>query len=238
MNAVRIGFVTGLTAEAQIAARSGGVVRAGGGTPAGAERAARLLVAEGAQALVSFGLAGGLDPVLRPGTLVVPVEVAENGSVFSADADLAARFGGLTPHRLLAGDVIVPDAAAKQAARALGAHAVDLESGAVARVAREHALPFAIVRAICDPAERDLPPAATVALDQKGAIGLVRVLGSILVQPSQLRTLIALGGDVARARKTLVSVIEAFSRAPPAGPADSPDVDPASPPPASLPTLG
>jgi adenosylhomocysteine nucleosidase len=170
------------------------------------------LVAEGAQALVSFGLAGGLEPALRPGDLILPREIVEHGVVFIADAALAARFGGLTLHRLLAGDVVVPDAASKRAARALGFDAVDLESGAVARVAQEHGLPFAVVRAICDPAERDLPPAAMVGLNQKGAIALVRVLGSLFRYPGQLRDLIALGGDVTRARKTLLRAVDRFSR--------------------------
>ena len=222
MNAVLIGFVTGLTAEARIAAGCGGLARAGGGTPAGAEAAARQLIAQGATALVSFGLAGGLDPALRPGALIVPAEIVENGSVFPAHPALAARFGGLTPHRLLAGDVVVPDAAAKRAARTLDVHAVDLESGAVARVAMEHGLPFAVVRAVCDPAERDLPPAATVALDQKGAIGLMRVLGSLLRHPGQLSALMALGRDMARARKTLLAVVEQFSRTLSANPAGNP----------------
>src|SRR3954452_1559725 len=179
-----VGFVTGLTAEARIAARCG-LVRAGGGFPAGAEMAARQLVAEGARALVSFGLAGGLDPALRPGDLIIPGEVLEHAVVFAADPGLGARFGGLTAHRLLAGDVVVQSAAAKRAARSIGVDAVDLESGAVARVAQDHGLPFAVVRAICDPAERDLPPAATVAVDQKGANGLMRVVGLLLRPPGQ-----------------------------------------------------
>lgn len=231
-----IGFVTGLTAEARIAARSGSPVCAGGGTPYGAEHAARRLVAEGVQALVSFGLAGGLDPDLRPGALVVPVSVVENGVTYTADPALAARFGGPTPHRLLAGDVVVPDAVSKRAARSIGVAAVDLESGAVARVAAEHGLPFAVVRAICDPAERDLPPAAMVALDKKGAIGLMRVLGSLLRHPSQFGTLLALGGDVARARQTLIAAVEAFSPVPPEDPTDSLGVDPGAPPPAATST--
>ncbi len=211
MSAPIIGLVTGLTAEARIAARCGGLVRAGGGTPAGAELAARQLVTEGAEALVSFGLAGGLDPALRPGALVVPAEVIDAGVIFAADHVLSARFGGVTGHRLLAAEAVVTDTASKRrAAQANGAQAVDLESGAVARVAAEHGLPFAVVRAICDPAERDLPAAALIALDQKGAIGLLRVLGSLLRQPSQLPSLLGLARDTARAQRTLIEVAGAF----------------------------
>nr|WP_294560598.1 hypothetical protein [uncultured Rhodopila sp.] len=203
-----IGFVTGLAAEARIAARFGGAVAIGGGTPAGAAEAASRLVRDGATALVSFGLAGGLDPALRPGMVVVPDMVVAGGRRFVADASLAARFGGLTGHCLLAGDAIAADAAAKRALMvATGAQAIDLESGSVARVAESHGLPFAVVRAICDPAERDLPPAALIALDQSGAIGLLAVLRSVARRPGQIPGLLALGRDAARARRGLVGVV-------------------------------
>ncbi len=179
-----IGFVTGLAAEAALR-----------------------LERDGATALVSFGLAGGLDPALRPGMVVVPDTVLAGGRRFAADARLAARFGGLTGHCLVAGDAIVADAAAKRALfAATGAQAIDLESGSVARVADEHGLPFAVVRAICDPAERDLPPAALVALDHGGAIGLLAVLRSVARRPGQIPGLLALARDAARARRGLVGV--------------------------------
>ena len=57
--------------EARLARRLGFRIATGGGTRDGAETAARLLVAEGALALVSFGLAGGLQPPLHSGKVLV-----------------------------------------------------------------------------------------------------------------------------------------------------------------------
>jgi adenosylhomocysteine nucleosidase len=197
-----LGIVTGLTAEARLA-RPLGLVRAGGGLPAGAMAAAEFLVSQGVAGLVSFGLAGGLDPALRPGAIVVPARVREDGQDHATDAALAARFGTPTG-MLLAGDAVVADAAEKaRLFAATGALAIDLESGAVARVAARHALPFCVLRAICDPAERSLPPAALVALDGRGAIGLLRVLLAVARQPGQVPALIALGRDAAAARAAL-----------------------------------
>src|SRR3712207_2397214 len=51
-----------------------------------------------------------------------------------------------------------------------GAALVDLESLAVARVCRDHGRPFAVLRAVADPAERALPPAALAGLDEAGRI--------------------------------------------------------------------
>ncbi|MCH8952346.1 MAG: hypothetical protein IID49_09510, partial [Proteobacteria bacterium] len=51
-----------------------------GARPDRAEAEARRLVAGGCRVLLSWGVAGGLDPALRPGELVIPAEiVAEDG---------------------------------------------------------------------------------------------------------------------------------------------------------------
>ena len=176
----------------------------GGGWPAGAEAAAERLVARDVEGLVSFGLAGGLDPTLRAGALVVPAMVLEAGRGFATDPGLSARFGGVMPLRALAGSDVLADPAAKRTAwQASGASIVDLESGAVAQVAARHGLPFAVVRAVCDPAGRTLSPLALAALDAQGRIGAGRVLASLLRHPWQLPGLIALAGDAWRARAAL-----------------------------------
>ena len=182
-------------------------MQTGGGTPAGGVAAATRLIQQGATALVSFGLAGGLDPSLRPGTLIVASHVLSDGEALPADGALAALFGGASGHTILAGTRVVADAIAKQRLfAATGAHAVDLESGPVGRIAIAHGLPFAAVRAICDPAKRTLPPAALVALNPAGRIGPMHLIRSIVQQPRQIGGLLALAWDAARARRVLISL--------------------------------
>jgi adenosylhomocysteine nucleosidase len=143
--------------------------------------------------------------------VVVPSVVLSEGEKLFTDSNLAERFGGLTGHAVLAGATVVADAAAKRALFATtGAQAVDLESGAVARIAMAYGLPFVVVRAICDPAETDLPPAALLALDSSGRIGLTAVLNSVFRGPGQIRGLITLARDAGRARRTLITVSDRF----------------------------
>ena len=66
-----------------------------------------------------------------------------------------------------------------------------------------HGLPFAALRAICDPATRDLPPAALIALNAAGAISLPDIARSIARQPSQIIGLLMLARDAAAARSAL-----------------------------------
>ena len=69
--------------------------------------------------MVSFGLAGGLDPVLRPGTVIVPSCVLSDGETLATDPPLAACFGGQTGHMILSGATVVPEAAAKRRCKRL-----------------------------------------------------------------------------------------------------------------------
>jgi adenosylhomocysteine nucleosidase len=189
-------------------------VAVGGGTSAGAKIAARSLANAGIDSLLSFGLAGGLDPALRPGTLIVASSVIAGGVQHPTDPWLSRVLGGTTPHVVLDAETIVPGVAAKRCLRLrTSAAAVDLESGAVACVAAARGMPFAVLRAICDPAERALPPAALAALDAHGVIGMWRVIASVAARPGQLPTLLALARDAAAARRSLVARVSEITRA-------------------------
>ena len=156
-------------------------------------------------ALISFGLAGGLDPALRPGALLIPRVVATGDGDYAADATLLAGLRGPTIERLLGGSAIAAHPAEKHRLwREHEAAAIDLESGALARAAAAAGLPFAVLRAVCDPAERHLPPAAAAALDQAGAIAGLRIARSVLRGPRQIPGLVALARDAASARRALL----------------------------------
>jgi adenosylhomocysteine nucleosidase len=201
-------FLVGFAAEAKIARRSGWPVAIGGGSPAGAARAVEQLLQAGARGIVSFGLAGGLDPALPAGTLIVPDAVIANGRVWRTDAALSERLGGKTGHLCLGLDHVVALREDKRRlGRETGAALADMESGAVATAASASGIPFAVLRAICDSADTSLPPAALVALDSAGHIAPARLARSILTNPGQIGTLISLAQDAAAARRALRSRI-------------------------------
>lgn len=108
--------------------------------------------------------------------------------------------------------MITTRAAKQQAWEDTGALAADLESGAVAQAAFDHGLPFAVLRVVCDPADRDLPPAAITALDADGRIRPAALLRSLARYPRQLPALIALGREAGLARAALMAQVAAIGR--------------------------
>ena len=167
----RLVLVCGLAAEARIAARDDLPVIMGGGD--GPTLAATLAaLGPDVPALLSFGVAGGLDPLLRPGNLRVATEVVIDGERIAADASwrttLAAALA--VPGVVFAGsDTIVADVAAKATLHAsTDAACVDMETHIVAREARRRGIPWAAIRAVTDPAERALPHAAAVGMRPDG----------------------------------------------------------------------
>ncbi len=207
-----LGIVVGLEAEARLARRLGALVEVGGGDAEGAAAATARLIGQGVRSLLSFGLAGGLDPSLSPGTLLVPDVVLSRDGHWPTHPPLSAELGRVGG-ALFSGGAVVASAAAKRALfERTGAAAVDLESAAVAEQAARHAIPFAVLRAICDPAGRSLPQAALVALDSAGKIGPWRVARSALAHPRELAALIVLAADAARARRALSRRVITISR--------------------------
>jgi len=193
----------------------GGMLLAVGGIGvAAAAAAAQQLVDAGAAALVSWGMAGGLDPSLEAGAVCLPDEViAPDGTHYATAREWRETLAPLIAagQRVAAGSLltsVLPLAtlSAKGAARRdTGAVAVDMESSAVAQTARTHGLPFIAVRAIVDTAKDVVPPAVSAA-SETGQVRIGRLLVGLLRSPSDLVPLLRLATRYRAATGSLQAV--------------------------------
>jgi adenosylhomocysteine nucleosidase len=218
----RPGIITGLASESACLDRGaeGGPLayRLSGADSARALAGARELIAEGCDGLVSFGMAGGLDPALTPGTLVVADEViASEGRRFACHATWAEALRDASQPAVMgalaAATTAVCSPAEKGALRAeTGALAVDMESGAVALAAAEAGLPFVALRVVADPADAAVPAWIMTALDERGEPRMGAFLAALARHPLDLFRLVALAFHSRKALARLGGVAASLSR--------------------------
>ena len=178
-----LGVVTALPQERAWLAGAVGdadlVVELSGIGTRAASKAAWRLVKRGATCLASWGSAAGLDPSCVAGTVVLPRTVVLPGEgAYDTDRAWHRRLierlenhvplsTGLLIHSV---ELLQTPAAKRQLFRQEGAVAADMESGAVARLAAEHELPFVAIRVVLDAAGTSLPRAIAASTDEEGRL--------------------------------------------------------------------
>jgi len=180
-----------------------------------AKSASELLVAKGANRLISWGCAAALSESLKPGDLILADELIDAGNVVMATSadwlayakNSLAKFVVIQSGRLAESTSIVSSSKEKKRLHSTtGAIALDMESVAVARVAKQHTLPFLTIRVIADPVNMNLPRAINYSLNNQGEMVLRKLLLFLFLHPAELPGLIKLGLHFNAAKKTLKSI--------------------------------
>ncbi len=225
--------VTGLAAEARIAAGAGCRVIAGGGDRPGLSRRLAAEDDDVPAVVISFGIAGGLEPGLPVGAVVLATEVRQvpqahatahlpdaaglhrpadrpdraSGFVSSVAAQLANR-GFVVREGAIAG--VDRPAATIDEKRALyevtGALVVDMESHVAADYAAGRGVPFLAIRIVSDGAGDAIPSAAARAMRPDGSVDVSGLLLALAREPGQIPGLIATARNAAVAFRRLRGV--------------------------------
>jgi adenosylhomocysteine nucleosidase len=204
----------GMQREARLVERHGagvGVRAVAGGGRADLLEARLKAALEGAEAVLSIGLGGALDPTLEVGSVVVAIEVLRPRRRWETDRAwrefLLTRLPGARVGAVYGSDEMVLNALDKAKLKAKGgAVLVDMESHVAAKVAAARGLPFAVVRVVSDKATASLPEAVLAGLAEDGSMNLTGVLGALARDPRQLPALIRVGRDADLAFKALDAV--------------------------------
>ena len=204
-----LGIVTGLKSEAKLVAGLGAAVISGGGQAEVTRAKIASLIAQGVTGLVSFGIAGGLDPALPVGALVISETVFDGtgyrylGAATWCEQACAAAPGAIRGP-VYASDAIVDSVALKdQIFRHLKTVAADMESHHVARAAARHGLPFLVIRAVADTAAEALPAAFGAGVDADGGTRIGPILKAMLCGQLSLPGVIRAGKSASTALASL-----------------------------------
>jgi adenosylhomocysteine nucleosidase len=206
---------------AGFSAREGGLegrrlvlVESGVGAAAAARATEALLQGHAPRWVISAGFAGGLDPRVAQGDLLMADQLVDaSGHRLGIDLklDRAALAGLRHVHvgRLLTVDRIIHEAAEKQA---LGqrheALAVDMESLAVAEVCRREKVRFLAVRVISDAVGHTLPKDIDYLVKRRTTAGrLGAAAGAILRRPSSIKDMWQLKEDALVASERLAGFL-------------------------------
>jgi adenosylhomocysteine nucleosidase len=201
-------IVTGLRQEARIAAGPGMTVICSSSDPKQLRGLLRVFDPSGIRGIVSFGVAGGLDPTLESGDVIIATEVVAGSSRWQAAPPLKENLAatpGLNQKRVVEGvlagseHIVVSTHSKAELRRVTGASAVDMESHIAADYATENGLPFAALRVVADPASRTLPAVAVSAITRDGKIDPWKVMRGVVRRPQAIPDLMRTARDFNRA---------------------------------------
>jgi adenosylhomocysteine nucleosidase len=185
--------------------------------PDRASLASRILIENGAAALMSWGFACGLQPGIDAGEIVIPtLVIAADGAIHVTDRPWRERLcSRISAHlsvcsgTLAESSVMMPDSSSKELlGRATGAVASDMESASICAAACNAGVPFLAIRAVTDTLGIRVPGSAGNCIDRQGRIRLLRLFSGLLRRPADLPDIIRLGRSFQAARKSLKSVAQ------------------------------
>ncbi|GAB4121797.1 MAG: purine phosphorylase [Wenzhouxiangellaceae bacterium] len=263
MAASTAGFVVALSWEQRLLSallpRNCRLLCSGMGVEA-ASVAARQLLHDGADMLVSCGCCAGLSADLRAGdVLIASAVLASDGTRFAVTAEALStvqkRFAPMfaapdsesgagrssarrQPAVCHTGTLLTLPAAVaepqhkQQVASVHSAQAADMESVAIASVAAQAGVPFVAVRVVLDDCRQSLPEAVTASCNNYGDVNSLALLRACGRQPGLLLELVALARSRSRAASSLRRLAAAWPTMQRA--TDTPGVDAARSQPATI----
>lgn len=165
-------------------------------------------------ALISWGVAGAINDSLKPGDLLIAESVIGREYKYVVSNEWLNRMKAYFM-KMSSNPKIAPIASTealctsakdkKYLSQKTGAVAVDMESAAIAAIAKAQNIDFLVIRSIADDANTSIPEAVIKHTDSLGRPKLFGFIISCLKKPVQLSDLIKLGYYYKKALITLKS---------------------------------
>ena len=176
-----------------------------------AEAAAEALIEAGCHHLISWGSCVALNNSLQTGDVIMAesmllpsgrINLSTLESITSSKHSFPLVLGNMTN-----AETILDTQQKKQALHAAsGAIAADMESSAIALLAKKHDIPCTVIRAVSDTLDMSLPLRILEQVDPYGDVHLPGLTFALLKKPSDLFALIKLGRGFNKAMRNLNSL--------------------------------
>ena len=172
-----------------------------------AESSVRAFLAAHSPALVlTCGFAGGLNPALKLGDVVV--EIGPRADPPTADCYRRLADAGAKPAKFHCADRIATTATEKrQLRRETGADAVEMESAAIHEVCRARGVGCVTARVISDAADEDLPLDFNALAKPDQSLDFGKLAWTIAKSPGKIGALLTLRRKTRRAADALAAVL-------------------------------
>jgi adenosylhomocysteine nucleosidase len=160
--------------------------------------------------VISSGFAGAVNEDLQVGDLVLAENFSDRQLLSTAERILRERKPRVV--KLFTSTSIVDSAAERnEIARASGAAAVDMETGAIVGICNAHGVPLLSLRAISDTPKEPFPAPPNVLFDierQRPSYG--RLISHLFKHPGSIASLLRFDRRIVRVRETLTDAIVAL----------------------------
>lgn len=189
--------------------RSACVAIVGIGQDQSAETARKLIVDYRPKAVIVVGFAGGLDPALSVGSIVVGERIIDEAG---ASIPLAPFFlnDAIVGPLLSVRELVESPERKKTLFDQTGARAVDMESAGIAAACQQAGISVSVIRAISDDAMQSLPRIFTSFMKPNGDIAILKAIWLILTRPALWPVLARVGQNAALAAQSLSAALRSL----------------------------